>query len=209
MMSKGIFITGIDTGVGKTLVSAMLAEALGWDYWKPVQAGNLEQSDSIRVSELLTNKQTVIHPETYRLKSAMSPHTAAKIDGVTISLNDFSMPSSSRGIIVEGAGGAMSPVSDGHVVGDLALHLGLPVIVVSANYLGSINHTLLTLHYLKSSGMKMTGIIFSGEEDEPIESYILKYAGVRMIGRLPLMENPDAGLIREAADRFDTSSILS
>jgi len=161
-MNRGFFITGIGTGAGKTIVSAAICEALEADYWKPVQCGNLENTDSNIVKSLVSNPDTKIHPERYLLKKAKSPHAAAMDEKMNIRLSDFSLPVSEKQIIVEGAGGLMVPLNNnGEFVADLAIQLELPVILVANFYLGSINHTLLSIEFLKSRKLTPSALIFT------------------------------------------------
>ncbi|PJA09670.1 MAG: dethiobiotin synthase [Flavobacteriales bacterium CG_4_10_14_0_2_um_filter_32_8] len=181
---KRYFITGIGTNIGKTIVSAILTEALEADYWKPIQAGDLEFSDSLKVESLISNTKTKIHPEAYRLNQPMSPHLAAKLDNVIIDLNKITLPKTTNHIIIEGAGGLMVPLNKEELVIDLIKKLDAEVILVSQNYLGSINHTLLSLESLKVRNLKVKGIIFNGDENKASEKYILNYSRVRCLGRI-------------------------
>ena len=140
-----ILIAGIHTGIGKTFCSAVICQALGYDYWKPVQAGELDDTDSIFIKRNVTNPKCVVHPETHRLTIPSSPHYAAEMDGIEIKAGDFILPKTSNQIVIETAGGIMSPLSNSFLNIDLMAQLNLPAIVVSNNYLGSINHTLLTV----------------------------------------------------------------
>lgn len=194
------FVTGIGTGIGKTLISAILTEKLKADYWKPIQSGDLDQSDSLAIKSLLSNTETQIHPEAYRLSQPLSPHLSAKIDGITMDLTDFKLPVTNRNLIVEGAGGLMVPLNDEVLILDLIKQLQLPVIVVSQNYLGSINHTLLTLNTLKQHQIKIKGVIFNGEANEATESYILNYMKVACLGKVPLINKINQQTIREAGE---------
>ncbi len=178
------FITGIGTNIGKTVVSAILTEALEADYWKPIQSGDLETSDSLKVQNLISNQKTIIHPEAYRLNQAMSPHAAAKIDNVTIDLAEIIMPKTNNNLIIEGAGGLMVPLNDKDLIIDLIKKLNVEVILVTQNYLGSINHTLLSLESLKARKIKVKGIIFNGESNMETENFILSYTGIKCIGRI-------------------------
>jgi dethiobiotin synthetase len=164
------FVTGIDTDSGKTLVSAILCKALSYTYWKPIQAGLPRDSDVVKT----LTPETIIHPERYLLKTPASPHAAAKIDSVSININDFHLPAADK-LIIEGAGGCMVPINDTHFVIDIAKHLNLPVILVADLYLGSINHTLLTSNYLNSNNLQVKGIIFNGEDNAESERIILKH----------------------------------
>lgn len=198
-MNNNYFVTGIGTGIGKTIASAVLAEKLNADYWKPIQSGDLDQSDSLTVESLISNTKTIIHPETYRLTQPLSPHLSAKLDGTEITLNSFTLPETTRSLIVEGAGGLMVPLNNKDLILDLIIHLNLETIVVSSNYLGSINHTLLTINVLKQYGIKIKGILFCGEENTESQSYILNYTGLPFLGRIPQLKNLDKSSIKEAA----------
>jgi dethiobiotin synthetase len=177
-----LFITGISTEVGKTVVSAMVVEALEADYWKPIQAGDLDHSDSHKVKDFISNKKTVIHPNSYALQTPMSPHAAAEIDGITIDLDTIIPPETDNHLVIEGAGGLMVPLNDSDTIFDL-IQPDYKVIVVSRHYLGSINHTLLTLEKLEEKQVKV-GIIFSGDEHPTTESIILKKTGATFLGRI-------------------------
>lgn len=181
---NGYFVTGIGTDVGKTVISAMLVAALKADYWKPVQAGDLDNSDSIKVQKIVASLGLRFHPERYRLNTPASPHYAAEVDELSIQLTDFKLPETDNTLIVEGAGGVLVPLNDTHTVLDLMVHLGLPVIVVSRHYLGSINHTLLTIEALKARGLRLAGIIFNGPETPSTESIIAKQGQVPILGRV-------------------------
>jgi dethiobiotin synthetase len=186
--SKTYFVTGIGTGIGKTIVSAVLTEKLKADYWKPVQSGDLDDSDTLKVKSLVSNKQSVFHPETYRLTQPYSPHKSAAIDGIEIDTDKFITPKTANNLIIEGAGGLMVPLNDHFLMIDLVKKLDVSVVLVSQNYLGSINHTLLSVTILKQYGISITGIIFNGKTDEYSESYILEYTEVKLLGRLPEFE---------------------
>jgi dethiobiotin synthetase len=184
-MAEQYFVTGIGTGIGKTIVSTILTEHLQADYWKPIQAGDLDQSDSLKVESLVSNAQTNIHPECYRLTQPMSPHAAAKLDGIEIQLSDFVLPETNRPLIVEGAGGLMVPLNEKDLILNLISFLNLEVILISQNYLGSINHTLLTVNALKQHGIKIKGVIFNGEANAESERYILSYTQLKCLGKIP------------------------
>jgi len=183
---KRYVISGIGTEVGKTVVSAIVSEALKATYWKPVQAGELENTDSHKVQRLTSNVR--ILPEAYKLKEPMSPHAAAEIDGVNIQLNDFNLPQVDGNFIIEGAGGLLVPINmQGLLYADVFKNWNLPVIIVSRHYLGSINHSLLTAEVLKKRDIKIAGWIFVGEENKTSESIILKVTDLPMIARIPLV----------------------
>lgn len=184
-MTQQYFITGIGTGIGKTITSAVISEKLKADYWKPIQSGDLDQSDSLSIQNLISNPKTKIHPELYRLNQPLSPHLSAKLDGIEINLNQFELPQTDNNLIVEGAGGLMVPLNNQALILDLIKHLNIPVIVVSQNYLGSINHTLLTINTLKQHHINIKGIIFNGDANSESEDYILNYTSVEHLGSIP------------------------
>lgn len=196
-MNNTYFITGIGTGIGKTIVSAILTEKLKADYWKPVQSGDLEISDSLFVKHLVS-PDTVIHPEAYRLSEPLSPHLSARLDGINITLESIRKPQTSNHLIIEGAGGLMVPLNDDELILDLIKSLQAQVIVVSQNYLGSINHTLLTLEILKANQIDIAGLIFNGTANEESEQYITQYSKVKVLGRIPKMSIVDSEHIAEA-----------
>ena len=181
---KRIFVTGIGTDVGKTIVSAILTKALNADYWKPVQAGDLDNSDTMKVKKLVNNPACAFYPETFKLTQPMSPHAAAEIDDVKIYLKDFVLPLTEKTLIIEGAGGLLVPLSSKILIADLIEYLKLSVIVVSRNYLGSINHTLLTISELKRRKIPIIGIVFNGNENKATENVILQQAKVPFLFRL-------------------------
>lgn len=192
------FVTGIGTGIGKTIISAVLTEKLKADYWKPVQSGDLDSSDTLKVKSLISNDLTVFHPETYRLTQPYSPHKSAAIDGIDIKKENFIAPKTNNNLIIEGAGGLMVPLNNSFLIIDLIKQLGADVILVSQNYLGSINHTLLSAAILKQYGINIAGIIFNGKTDIDSESYILQYTGIKLIGCLPEFEQINKAAIIEA-----------
>lgn len=196
-----LFITGISTDVGKTIASAIITEALESDYWKPVQAGDLENSDSHKIKSFLSNKKTVIHPNSYALNTPASPHFAAELDGIVIDLNEIVEPITENHLVIEGAGGIFVPLNENDCVIDL-IQPDHKVIVVSRHYLGSINHTLLTIEALQNRKIKIAGIIFSGEANKATESIILNKTGVECIGRIEQEPYFDQNVIKEYADLF-------
>ena len=181
---KRFFITGIGTNVGKTVVAAILTEALEADYWKPIQAGDLDNSDSIEIKRLISNKKTKIYPETYRLSNPLSPHAAAKYDSVEIDINKITIPITDNHLIIEGAGGLMVPLNEEKLMIDLIQQIKIEVILVSKHYLGSINHTLLSIEILKSRNIPIRGIIFNGNKNQDTEQIILKYSSIQFLGRI-------------------------
>ena len=196
-----IFVTGIGTDVGKTIASAIITEALEADYWKPVQAGDLQNSDSHKVKSFLSNEKTVIHPNSYALNTPASPHLAAELDGIVIDLKKIIEPKTENHLVVEGAGGVFVPLNDTDCVIDL-IQNEYKVIVVSRHYLGSINHTLLTIEALQNRKIVVAGIVFSGDENKATEKIILSKTGVKCIGRIEQEPYFDQNVIKEYADRF-------
>lgn len=198
-VKQPIFITGIGTGIGKTIVSAIITEKLKADYWKPIQSGDLDDSDTLKVQSLVSNEITKFHPEAYRLTQPFSPHKSAAIDKVTINSQNFTLPQTDNQLVIEGAGGLMVPLNDNFLIIDLIKQLNAKVILVSQNYLGSINHTLLSLHVLKTYNIPVMGIIFNGVEDIYSKSYILNYSGITELGQIPMYDTPHKKSIIEAA----------
>ncbi len=197
---KPIFITGIGTGIGKTITSAVLTEKLKADYWKPIQSGDLDESDTLKVKSLVSNTKTVFHPETYRLTQPYSPHKSAAIDGVVIDINAFSIPDTDNTLIIEGAGGLMVPLNEHDLMIDLIKKLQAEVILISQNYLGSINHTILSWKALQQQDIPIKGVIFNGETDTESERYILQYTGLKLIGKIPKLEIIDKQAIIDACE---------
>src|SRR5688572_5738083 len=196
------FVTGIGTDVGKTVVSAILTEALEADYWKPVQAGSLDFTDTHTVRKLVSNTRSFFHPETYRLQAPMSPHAAARLENRELDLSEITLPETSNNLVIEGAGGLMVPLNNKFLVLDLLAKLQCPVVVVSRNYLGSINHTLLTLEILKSRQIPVAGIVFNGEPNPDSEDFILNYTGVSRLFSIPFLPELNAEIISEQAGKI-------
>lgn len=199
---KKVVVAGIGTNVGKTVISAILCESLGADYWKPVQAGLVPATDTQSVKDLISNTSTVLFPESYSLTSPMSPHAAASIDGVHISLEKLQLPESDKLLVVEPAGGLMVPLNEDILVADLIRRWNAPVILVSRNYLGSINHTLLSVHLLRSYSIRLLGIVFNGEPNQQSESYILNYTGATCLGRLPNLDEVNRQTVKKYAEEW-------
>ena len=196
-----LFITGISTDVGKTIASAIITEALEADYWKPIQAGDLDQSDSHKIQKLLSNTKSKIHPNSYALHTPASPHLAAEIDGITIDIKKIQEPITQNHLVVEGAGGVFVPINNEQTIIDL-IQPDYKLIVVSRHYLGSINHTLLTIEALQNRKIGIGGIIFSGNENPSTEAIILSKTGIKSIGRINEEPYFDQNVILEYADLF-------
>lgn len=197
---KTYFITGISTDVGKTIASAILVEALQADYWKPIQAGELQHCDTKKVQGLVSNSKSKFLPNSYALKTPMSPHGAAAIEGIIIEMEKIKVPKTTNHLVIEGAGGLLVPINDTQTVLDL-IQPNYKVIVVSRHYLGSINHTLLTVQVLKNKGFDIS-IIYSGNEHKSTEEIINKMTGVTVIGRIEEEPYFDKNVIKEYADEF-------
>ena len=200
---KRIFVTGIGTEIGKTFCSAIIVEALKADYWNPVQAGELDQLDSDFVRNAISNNQTKIHPEQYLLTEPMSPHAAAKIDGIRLLVENFKVPATENDLVIEGAGGLMVPLNhDGDMLVDLIPKVADEVILISKNYLGSINHTLLSIELLKQRNIPIKGIIFNGDSNPETEAIILSTTGISCIGKIPMMDQELKGFVKEWAGKL-------
>lgn len=199
-MKKKYFITGISTEVGKTVASSIITEALEADYWKPIQSGDLEYSDTHKVEKLISNSKTVFHPNSYALKTPMSPHASAEIDGITIEIDNIKEPSTKNHLVIEGAGGLLVPLNDKNTLLDV-IKPDYKVIVVSRHYLGSINHTLLTVNLLREKGFEVA-LVFSGNEHKTTEDIIKKMTKVPVIGRIEEEPYFDKNVIKEYAELF-------
>lgn len=180
-----LFITGIGTEVGKTVCSAVLVEKLKCDYWKPVQSGDLHNSDTDKVRRLITNPGSRFHPEAFRLSRPFSPHKSADLDGVRISIDKIIPPDTDNQLLIEGAGGLMVPLNEKELMIDLIKNLKAEVVLVVRHYLGSINHTLLSLEVLRNRNISLKGILLNGEPDEYSEKIILAQPNVKLLGRIP------------------------
>lgn len=196
-----LFITGIGTDVGKTIASAIITEALEADYWKPVQAGELTFSDKDKIQTLISNSGTKIHPNSYALQTPASPHFAAELDGITIDIKKIKEPETKNHLVIEGAGGIFVPLNQTETIIDL-IQPDYSVIVVSRHYLGSINHTLLTIEALQNRKISIAGILFSGDENKATESIILSKTGVPFLGRIEDEPYFDSNVISYYAEKF-------
>jgi dethiobiotin synthetase len=204
-----IFITGIGTGIGKTIISAIVTEALQADYWKPIQAGFDDGTDALTVKHLISNKQTNIHSEVYKLKMPASPHIAAREEGIEINLNEIKTAISkfetrNSNVIIEGAGGLLVPLNEKEFIADLIVQLKAKVILVSRNYLGSINHSLLTAEICKQKNIDVLGWIFNDQylhyEDE-----IVSWSGFQKIASVPSTKEINKDFILAQAEKIKPS----
>lgn len=182
---KRYFITGIDTNVGKTVVSAVLAEALQADYWKPVQCGISDGTDVNEVRKLISNSKTKLHPEAYAFVAPVSPHLAAAIESKKIDVKSIVLPSTPNHLIIEGAGGIMVPLSKDNYVIHLAREFDAEVILVVRNYIGCINHSLLSIDYLLRNKYKIKGMILNGNFDPLVEQAITTYSDIPVLAKFP------------------------
>lgn len=209
---RPIFISGIGTGIGKTVVAAVLTEALQADYWKPVQAGFENGTDSIWLASMISNPKTIIHPETYKLSLAASPHIAAADEHIHIDLSrivqDFNQLKSDRPLIIEGAGGLMVPLNENEFVIDLIKALDARLILVSRNYLGSINHSLMTAKLCGSYGLNPAGWVFNDNYLD-YEHEIVAWSGYPVLFSLAFMKSINSETISEAAGRIDLNYLYS
>ncbi|MCO4821237.1 MAG: dethiobiotin synthase [Flavobacteriaceae bacterium] len=199
------FVTGISTEVGKTVASAILVEALSADYWKPIQAGELDNCDTKKVEQLISNRSSVFHPNSYALHTPMSPHAAAKIDNISIELKKIKPIKTENHLVIEGAGGLLVPLNNKQTVFDI-IQPDYKVVVVSRHYLGSINHTLLTVNLLKEKGFDVS-IIFSGNEHKTTETIISRMTQAPIIGRIDEEPYFDKNVILEYAEIFRSKLI--
>ncbi len=191
------FVTAIGTDSGKTLASAILTEALQADYWKPIQSG--PERDVETVTRLINNGHSFLYQESYLLSEPLSPHAAAKIDGLTIDLAKIFIPENNGNhLIIEGAGGILVPLNDKDFVIDLAVKFQAEVILVSNHYLGSINHTLLAIQELKRRNITVKGIIFNGLPNAETEDIILKHSGYKCLLRIL----PEINIDQETVTRY-------
>lgn len=179
MKNSKIIIAGIGTDTGKTVASAILCRALNADYWKPVQAGDLTNTDSHKIKRW--SPDTLVHPEAYRLTQPMSPHAAAAIDQLQIEESRLTIPETENDLIIELAGGLMVPMRTDYLNIDWVAQTGLPVVLVADYYLGSINHTLLSLALLKSRNIPLLGLIFNGEKNPSTFDLIMKRSNARCL----------------------------
>ena len=195
---KQFFVTGISTDVGKTITSAVLVEALQADYWKPVQTG--DDSDSETISELISNTKTVIHKSSYSLKAPISPHAAAALEGVYIDHNKIHEPKTENHMVIEGAGGVLVPLNDSDTLLDIIMPT-YHVVVVVKHYLGSINHSLLTIKWLLLKGYDVA-ILFNGEPNPASEDIITKITGVPVLGRIGHEDTLTKEVVKKYAEQL-------
>lgn len=203
-MTLRLVVTGTDTGIGKTVFSAALTNALGGYYWKPVQAGLDEETDSQTVMRLGAVPASRVLPEAYRLKTPASPHLAARLDRISIDPERLTPPETDAPLVIEGAGGLLVPLNDRLLFADMFARWQIPVILCTRTALGTINHTLLSLEALRNRHIPVFGIVFIGDENVETQRIIVEFGGVRSLGRLPqLPAVTPRGLARAFAENFD------
>jgi dethiobiotin synthetase len=194
------FVTGIDTDSGKTLTAAILCEALKADYWKPIQAGAPSDSDVVRT--LISNSESVVHNEAYRLRMAASPHASAKAEGISIVMSGLIPPITSRDLVIEGAGGCLVPINDHDFIIDLAAHFDALIVLTADLYLGSINHTLLSVNELRRRNLPVKGIIFNGQANPESERIILKHSTLPCLLRIDSEASINREIVKSYANRL-------
>ena len=200
-MNDTYFITGISTEVGKTMSSAIVVESLQADYWKPIQSGDLDNSDTMKIKSLISNSISTFFPSSYEFDYPASPHLSAQMEGRHIELAHIKRPHSSNTLVIEGAGGLFVPLNERNTILDLMLPTD-KIVLVSRHYLGSINHTMLSVEALQRRGLNIFGIIFSGEENTATESWIASYTQIPIIGRIEEEPFFDKNTIKKYADLF-------
>jgi dethiobiotin synthetase len=198
-MSPRYFISGIGTNIGKTFVATVLTEALQADYWKPIQSGTIEGFDSKTVRDLVSNTKSCVHNEIYCLKEPLSPHAAADLEGITIELSKIEIPKTDNTLLIEGAGGLLVPLNSSDYVIDLATHCDAEIILVIGDYLGCINHTLLSFAYLKQTKSKVKGIILNGHFTNYTRNAILHENCWSLLAELPELNTINSSTVSDLA----------
>lgn len=197
-MTRTLVVTGTDTGIGKTVFAAALTAAIDGTYWKPVQAGMDEETDSRCVARLSGVAPDRVLPEAYRLQTPCSPHRAAEIDGITIDPARLAPPHSERPLVIEGAGGALVPLTRNLLFADIFARWAAPVVIVARTALGTINHSLSTIEVLRTRGVPIVGVAFVGDANEDSEATIAAMGGIRRLGRLPPLDPLDRNSLNRA-----------
>jgi dethiobiotin synthase len=199
----GFFITGTDTDVGKTLVSAWLLTQLEGTYWKPIQAGTVPTTDSATVQRLAQLPVSRVLPEAYLLPEPMAPHEAARRANIAMDIEKLRLPPHDGLVVVEGAGGLMVPIADGAYMIDLADSLDLPIILVARSTLGTINHTLLSLEAIRRRGLPLAGVVISGPESPHNRAAIERFGQVEVIAEIPFLETVSRDTLKAVAPELD------
>ena len=201
-MTPDLFVTGTDTGAGKTLLSALLVAALNRKYWKPIQTGTSEGTDREAVMKWAGVSADRAYPETYRFNPAVSPHLAAEKQGVTIDLARIQRPASNEPLVIEGAGGVFVPINNAAFMLDLMRQLGAPAVIAARTTLGTINHTLLTIAALREARLELRGVVMTGEENADNRRAIERYGNIAVIGAIPWLDTIDRPALCSVFDRY-------
>jgi len=208
-VTRDLFITGTDTAVGKTVLSALLVAALERKYWKPVQTGATEGTDRETVMKLAGVDPKQTFPESYLFDAPVSPHLAASRQGAVIDLRRIRRPESSDPLVIEGAGGLMVPINDESFMIDLMRQLDAPVVVAARTALGTINHTLLTVKAIRDAQLDLRGVVMIGKEDADNRRAVERYGNVPVVGFIPWLETIDRAVLRSVFQRhFDHHALL-
>ena len=199
---KKIFVTGIGTDVGKTVVSSVLVEALQADYWKPIQTGSGFGTDTEKIKRLVSNAKTVFHPEAYSFEASVAPLAASLAENRLVDFDGMKMPETNNHLVIEGAGGLLVPITDKYFMIDLIKKLDIEVVLVLQNYLGSINHALLSTEYLKNQGVKVLGLIVTGTENPASEEIIMRNTDFPLLGRIKREVAITPEVVKKYAEQF-------
>lgn len=197
---KNIFITGIGTSIGKTIVSAVLVSHLKADYWKPVQCGDLNNTDSQQVQDWVDLQSSQIHPECFRFRLAASPHEAAAAEGIYIDRDDFRLPPTNNHLIIEGAGGLLVPLADDFFMIDLIKQLDAKAVLVVRDYLGCINHSLLSYELLRAKGICLRAVVFNGSMNKASQEAIERH----IAQDISILHIPELATINKEAIRYSS-----
>jgi dethiobiotin synthase len=200
---SGFFVTGTDTEVGKTLVSAWLLTQLDGSYWKPIQAGTVPTTDSATVQNLAELPVSRVLPEAYLLPEAIAPHESARRANIAMDMEKLKLPPHDGLVVVEGAGGLMVPIVDGAYMVDLADALDLPIILVARSTLGTINHTLLSVEAIRRRGLPLAGVVISGPETPHNRAAIERFGKVEVIAEIPQLETVNRDTLKAIAPELD------
>lgn len=207
-MTKDVFVTGTDTGVGKTLLSALLVAALDRKYWKPIQTGTSEGTDRNTIMKWADVPLTRTHAEAFTFAPPVSPHLAAREAGVRIDITGIRRPADPDAIVIEGAGGVLVPINETAYMLDLMRHLQSSVLVATRSTLGTINHTLLTVSALRQAGLDIIGVVMVGEENTENRRAIERYGNAPVIGMIPWLDSIDRTALRTVFDRYFDKAAL-
>ncbi|MFH5831880.1 dethiobiotin synthase [Halalkalibaculum sp. DA3122] len=201
-LPPAFFVTGTDTGIGKTVISALLTQGLNGTYWKPVQSGLEEETDTQFVQRVTNISSQQFVSEQYRLTEPLSPHASAAIDGIEIEFHKFELPDFETGhLVVEGAGGLMVPLNNEYMIIDLIKYLNLPVLLVSRSELGTLNHTFLSLEALRSRSIDVLGVIMNGPKNDSNRRAIEKYGNIRVLAEIEPLQQIDAPTLQKEFEK--------